>query len=219
MQIALQGRSKLAEIHASSFSSKCFGSPSERSSKDATVQKVCVVQVFIMFATGFDALHLSPTSMSCSVGKIAQSTEILAASICVKPSLATLRPVKPIMKTARSILVLAAIAEGFQPLIRSPTRYHGVPSLSIKSEFFRPSTIRLGATIERRDTAHQPTIDAPVEPNARRILGQPIPYSELTVGILAEEFEGENRVSQTPDSVLTLTKAGIRVLVQEGGEY
>ena len=50
-------------------------------------------------------------------------------------------------------------------------------------------------------------------------LGQePVPYSELTIGVLKEDMEGETRVSQTPDSVQGLVKAGFTVLVQEGGE-
>ena len=53
---------------------------------------------------------------------------------------------------------------------------------------------------------------------APKILGQPIPYSELTIGVLKETFDGERRVSQTPDSVRNLIKAGFTVLVQSGGE-
>jgi len=44
----------------------------------------------------------------------------------------------------------------------------------------------------------------------------PIPYSELTIGIIKETYEGENRVSQTPDSVRGLVKAGFTVLVESG---
>jgi hypothetical protein len=55
------------------------------------------------------------------------------------------------------------------------------------------------------------------EPAKTQILGQPIPYSELTIGVLKETFKGENRVSQTPDSIRTLVKAGMTVLVQSGG--
>ena len=51
-----------------------------------------------------------------------------------------------------------------------------------------------------------------------RILGQPIPYAELTIGVMKETFAGENRVSQTPDSVQSLIKAGFQVVVQEGGK-
>lgn len=52
-----------------------------------------------------------------------------------------------------------------------------------------------------------------------RILGQPIPYEELTIGVMKETFPGENRVSQTPDSVQSLIKAGFQVVVQEGGTF
>ena len=46
----------------------------------------------------------------------------------------------------------------------------------------------------------------------------PIPYSELTIGIIKETFKGENRVSQTPDSVRGLVEAGFTVIVQSGGK-
>ena len=46
----------------------------------------------------------------------------------------------------------------------------------------------------------------------------PIPYSELTIGIIKETFKGENRVSQTPDSVKGLVDAGFTVIVQSGGK-
>jgi len=44
----------------------------------------------------------------------------------------------------------------------------------------------------------------------------PIPYSELTIGVVKETFEGENRVSQTPDSVKNLVTAGFTVVIQSG---
>jgi hypothetical protein len=50
------------------------------------------------------------------------------------------------------------------------------------------------------------------------ILGDPIPYEELTIGVMEETYKGENRVSQTPDSVKMLVKAGFNVVVQAGGE-
>ena len=46
----------------------------------------------------------------------------------------------------------------------------------------------------------------------------PIPYEELTIGIVKETFKGENRVSQTPDSVRGLVKAGFTVIVESGGK-
>jgi len=50
------------------------------------------------------------------------------------------------------------------------------------------------------------------------LLGQPIPYSELTVGVMKETYKGENRVSLSPDAVALLTKAGLDVVVESGGE-
>ena len=47
----------------------------------------------------------------------------------------------------------------------------------------------------------------------------PVPYSEITIGVLKETQKGENRVSQTPDSVRSLVKAGFTVAVQEGGMF
>lgn len=49
-------------------------------------------------------------------------------------------------------------------------------------------------------------------------LFSPIPYSELTIGVVKETFQGENRVSQTPDSVKGLINAGFTVVVQSGGK-
>eukprot|EP00538_Stauroneis_constricta_P012665 CAMPEP_0119547806 /NCGR_PEP_ID=MMETSP1352-20130426/1838_1 /TAXON_ID=265584 /ORGANISM="Stauroneis constricta, Strain CCMP1120" /LENGTH=1139 /DNA_ID=CAMNT_0007592843 /DNA_START=69 /DNA_END=3488 /DNA_ORIENTATION=+ len=43
-----------------------------------------------------------------------------------------------------------------------------------------------------------------------------IPYSELTIGVLKETYPGENRVSQTPQSVKSLVDAGFTVVVQSG---
>ena len=56
------------------------------------------------------------------------------------------------------------------------------------------------------------------DPDAPRLLGEPIPYSELTIGVLKETFPGENRVSQTPDSVHSLVKEGFTVVVEAGGK-
>ena len=50
-------------------------------------------------------------------------------------------------------------------------------------------------------------------------LGQARKYEDLTIAVLAETQEGETRVSQSPDSVKTLVKAGFHVVVQSGGTY
>ena len=57
----------------------------------------------------------------------------------------------------------------------------------------------------------------PPEPSTN-ILGKPIPYSELTIGILKESYPGENRVSVAPESVKLLVDAGLNVVVESGGE-
>jgi hypothetical protein len=52
-----------------------------------------------------------------------------------------------------------------------------------------------------------------------QIWSQPIPYEKLTIGVLKETFPGENRVSQTPDSIRSLVKEGLTIVVQAGGTY
>jgi hypothetical protein len=52
-----------------------------------------------------------------------------------------------------------------------------------------------------------------------KIWTQPIPFEKLTIGVIRETFPGENRVSQTPDSIRSLVKEGFNVVVQAGGTY
>jgi hypothetical protein len=49
-------------------------------------------------------------------------------------------------------------------------------------------------------------------------VGPSIPYSELTIGVLKENQRGENRVSLAPSNVRTLVDAGLKVVVESGGE-
>ena len=44
----------------------------------------------------------------------------------------------------------------------------------------------------------------------------PIPYGDITVGVLKETDPLEDRVAQTPQSVASLTKAGFKVVVEKG---
>ena len=46
--------------------------------------------------------------------------------------------------------------------------------------------------------------------------GEPIPHSELTVGVAKETFPLEKRVVQSPESVALLVKSGFNVQVQAG---
>mmetsp|Transcript_20785 Transcript_20785/g.43716 ORF Transcript_20785/g.43716 Transcript_20785/m.43716 type:complete len:1142 (+) Transcript_20785:166-3591(+) len=49
-----------------------------------------------------------------------------------------------------------------------------------------------------------------------KILGKPIPYSDLTIGVLKETYPGENRVSIAPESAKLLVDAGFSVIVESG---
>lgn len=51
-----------------------------------------------------------------------------------------------------------------------------------------------------------------------QILGEPIPYEKLTIGVVKEDYPGENRVALSPDAVQLLVKAGFHVAVQSGGK-
>ena len=46
-----------------------------------------------------------------------------------------------------------------------------------------------------------------------------VPYEQLTIGVLKEDLEGENRVSQTPDTVRNLVKSGFTVVVEQNGKF
>lgn len=59
------------------------------------------------------------------------------------------------------------------------------------------STLRVGKSIDDKTTRGvEDSINEAFEETKTKILGQPIPYSELTIGVLKETFNGENRVSQ-----------------------
>lgn len=82
----------------------------------------------------------------------------------------------------------------------------------------------LYATVEERQVTSSnsanedaSTVKAILDRAPTKILGGAIPYSELSIGVLKETYPGENRVSQTPDSVKNLVKAGFTVIVQSGG--
>jgi len=100
------------------------------------------------------------------------------------------------------------------------------PSSSIKYPF-NPSRLQhsskalYSAISEKNDLAEENSIDdeiaASFEENATKaILGDPIAYADLTIGVCKETFPGENRVSLTPESVHLLTKAGLSVVVETG---
>lgn len=111
-----------------------------------------------------------------------------------------------------ALLCLCGSAQGFSSPSTALTR----PSIGVK-----PSKLVTFATVEegsqQKDTISDEGPAAKfLEEDEADLLGEPIPYSELTIGILKETFPGENRVSQTPDSVRALIKEGLTVVVESG---
>jgi hypothetical protein len=78
------------------------------------------------------------------------------------------------------------------------------------------------ATKPKQDEQEADLVTAPkpgLKSTEAQIWGQPIPYEKLTIGVIKETFPGENRVSQTPDSIRNLVKEGFTVMVQAGGTF
>jgi hypothetical protein len=105
-------------------------------------------------------------------------------------------------------------------------RHHSFVSYQRSAAVATTQLPPLFATIPQKDEASVPpniedTIEVVAQPqtNSKIRLGTAIPYEQLTVGVMKETFPGENRVSQSPDSVATLIKAGFNVIVQAGGMF
>ena len=121
-------------------------------------------------------------------------------------------------------------------LLLSPRTSDGFTSPARRSVASRHSAQwTLSSTVEDKGASDEKSVDAmsaarsinpvlPYDPadaftdEEPRILGGPIPYEDLTVGVLKETFGGENRVSLAPDSVKSLVGAGFTVVVESGGE-
>ena len=78
----------------------------------------------------------------------------------------------------------------------------------------------VGRPAIRQRHALQPTLPrhtAPAatvaEPTSR---GWAIPYSDLTIGVVKETADLDDRVAQSPESAALLTKAGFKVNVEKG---
>ena len=120
------------------------------------------------------------------------------------------------------LFLLLVPADAFAPLqttARQVTTTSSPSSLSIRF-----------ATIPEKDELQQVDIDAKTNGAddstssafnrvSSSLFDQGVPYEELTVGVLKEEEQGENRVSQSPDTVKNLVKAGFTVVVERGGTY
>ena len=97
------------------------------------------------------------------------------------------------------------------PFITSPTSTP-FQYASIESQVY--STI--ADSKQSKSTSFDPSDEfTGVSPS--KILGDPIPYRELTIGVLKETYPGENRVSIAPESAKMLVDAGLSVVVESGG--
>ena len=93
------------------------------------------------------------------------------------------------------------------------TSHHELPSTRLYSTLEKPKSAESSASSEDSSIPSTP------EPTPNKILGEPIPYSDLTIGILKESYPGENRVSVAPESVKMLVDAGLKVVVESGGKF
>jgi len=125
------------------------------------------------------------------------------------------------MKIAAAFFVLSLVACPSSAFtITSPTRL--ATSSRIRSPYYSAPTadgrlyVSASEELQKSPLPDDDDDDEPVKERKESLLGSPIPYSELTIGVLKETFKGENRVSQTPESVRALIKKGITVLVQSG---
>ena len=78
--------------------------------------------------------------------------------------------------------------------------------------------VRLFSTLDRTPQQQHEESSTPALLVKGMKVGPPIPYSGLTVGVLKETHPGENRVSLAPGNVRTLVDAGLKVVVESGGE-
>jgi NAD(P) transhydrogenase len=89
----------------------------------------------------------------------------------------------------------------------------------------RPRTLRVAAFKEAQppnpvtsSQQSQTTLHSPFSASASPAsTSKPIPYSELTIGVPKETFEGERRVALTPAGVQALLKAGFKSVIVESG--
>lgn len=127
---------------------------------------------------------------------------------------------KAFKQAALAVLFAIPYAESFNLPSSSTQR-----SLDAWVRSNSPAT-RLFSTLDKDQTENKTatevtstsTFDPSVAFNAplNKILGSPIPYSDLTIGVIKETYPGENRVSLAPESVKTLVNAGLSVVVESG---
>lgn len=131
-------------------------------------------------------------------------------SLAILCSLPCIAMVKHILLAAGALASAWHCADAFAPSSHSP--------LAVSQQqkaIRRVSNVRRFVSASVEDKL---TLAFEEESSSIRIMGEPIPYKDLTIGVMKETYKGENRVSQTPDTVKMLVKEGFNVVVQSGGE-
>jgi Alanine dehydrogenase/PNT, N-terminal domain len=127
----------------------------------------------------------------------------------------------PVFLCVSNVLAFSPLLQTPQPRLRFSVRLQTQPRRqSSSTDLFLSSSNKAGA---KQEIIFQEIDDKSVskvfELPSKNLIGKPIPYNKLTVGVLKEVYPGENRVAQTPDSVRTLVKAGLTVVIQAGGKF
>lgn len=101
-------------------------------------------------------------------------------------------------------------------ITKHPNRQYtpSVPTTNLYSSVSDDKQQEEGAEVSKTDFVAESFASEPKS----QILGEPIPYEKLTIGVTKETFPGENRVALSPDAVALLVKAGFHVVVQSGGK-
>jgi hypothetical protein len=154
--------------------------------------------VTTMIAVGLVFVTLTTTTFA-----FAPSSSVLKTSASFVTTPAALKHIKPVQHHQPQLVV--AFPRLFATLEEDATKASSSSCDSSVAKSFDESDAVGIITKSKKDTS--------------TLLGEPIPYSKLTIGVLKELYPGENRVSQTPDSIRTLTKAGMMVVVEKGGMY
>lgn len=125
------------------------------------------------------------------------------------------------MALAAILLLQPASIDAFSsPTLTTKSLPFGISKHSHLCTDYRPSTTTLFSSISDDKKELQASVDVVTElfttEKESKILGNPIPYEKLTIGVTKENFPGENRVALSPDAVALLVKAGFHVVVESG---
>lgn len=115
------------------------------------------------------------------------------------------------------LVTLLPLWAGLLPQISSFQALSGVAHPKVKLPSLRP-LFSTKEPQEKKSFKENKSFKGSFESSSNELVGSPVLYEDLTIGVMRETFPGEKRVSQSPDSVAALVKAGFNVIVQSGGK-